>query len=94
MGPALDMGLGPLSISSWSTTAQASSPKPHKSSEVAPLAAPKTSPVQDARYITDVAKADPGLATYVQQQGNVALKAMLTHGVRLLRLPPAWRGDR
>jgi hypothetical protein len=27
-----------------------------------------------------VAKADPDLATYVQQQGNVALKAMLTDG--------------
>jgi hypothetical protein len=45
-----------------------------------PLTAPKTTPAQDAAYLTDVAKADPGLATYVQQQGNVALKAMLTDG--------------
>jgi len=45
-----------------------------------PLAAPKTTPVEDADFLTDVAKADPDLATYVQQQGNVALKAMLTDG--------------
>jgi hypothetical protein len=45
-----------------------------------PLVAPRTSPIQDARYLADVAKADPDLATYVQQQGNVALKAMLTDG--------------
>jgi hypothetical protein len=80
MGMVLLMGLGPLSLTSWSTTAQASSPTAHKSSKVAPLIAPKTSPVQDARYLTDVAKADPDLATYVQQQGDVALKAMLTDG--------------
>ncbi len=46
----------------------------------APLRAPRTTPVQDAGYLTDVAKADPDLATYVQQQGNVALRAMLTDG--------------
>jgi hypothetical protein len=45
-----------------------------------PLAAPKTTPLEDADYLTSVAKADPDLATYVQQQGNVALKAMLTDG--------------
>ncbi len=44
------------------------------------LVAPKTTPVQDARYLTDVAKADPDLAAYVQQQGNLALRAMLTDG--------------
>jgi hypothetical protein len=44
------------------------------------LIAPKTSPAQDVRYLTDVAKADSDLATYVQQKGNVALKAMLTDG--------------
>ena len=42
--------------------------------------APKTTPVQDAGYLTDVAKADTDLATYVQQEGNVALQAMLTDG--------------
>jgi hypothetical protein len=79
LGAALLTGLGFLSLT-WGATAQASSPKPHKSSKAVPLVAPKTSPVQDARYLTDVAKSDPDLATYVQQQGNVALKAMLTDG--------------
>jgi hypothetical protein len=76
---ALLLGLVPLSLV-WGATAQASPPKPHKTSKVAPLRAPKTSPVQDARYLSDVAKSDPDLATYAQQQGNVALKAMLTDG--------------
>jgi hypothetical protein len=49
-------------------------------SRSARLVAPKTTAVQDARYLTDVAKADPDLATYVQQRGNTALKAMLTDG--------------
>jgi hypothetical protein len=44
------------------------------------LVAPPTTPVEDTKYLTDVAKADPTLATYVQQQGNVALKSMLTDG--------------
>jgi hypothetical protein len=44
------------------------------------LIAPKTSAAQDARYLSDVAKSDPALSTYVQQQGSVALKAMLTDG--------------
>ncbi len=45
-----------------------------------PLRAPRTTPVEDATYLTDVAKADSDLATYVQQDGNVALRAMLTDG--------------
>ncbi len=45
-----------------------------------PLRAPKTTAVEDAGYLTDVAKADSDLATYVQQDGNVALRAMLTDG--------------
>ncbi|MGO8826351.1 MAG: hypothetical protein ACLQU9_14095 [Acidimicrobiales bacterium] len=45
-----------------------------------PLRAPKTTPVEDATYLTDVAKADSNLATYVQQDGNVAFRAMLTDG--------------
>jgi hypothetical protein len=44
------------------------------------LIAPKTSAAQDARYLSDVAKSDPDLSTYVQQQGSVALNAMLTDG--------------
>ena len=46
----------------------------------APLVGPRTSAVQDGRYLTDVAQADSDLATYVQDNGNVALKAMLTDG--------------
>ncbi len=44
------------------------------------LVAPRTTPIQDTRYLADVAKADTDLADYVQQQGNVALRAMLTDG--------------
>ena len=79
-GLLLVLGLGPLCLNGWSGTAQASSTSRHKSSKEAPLVAPKTSPAQDARYLTDVAKADSDLATYVQKRGNVALKAMLTDG--------------
>jgi hypothetical protein len=46
----------------------------------ASLRAPKTTPVQDAAYLTNVAQADSELATYTQQDGNVALRAMLTDG--------------
>jgi hypothetical protein len=59
---------------------QSSPTKVHNSSKVAPLVAPKTTPVEDARYLTDVAKADSDLATYIQQQGNLALRTVLTDG--------------
>lgn len=51
-----------------------------RSSAPRKLLVPKTSSVQDGRYFTDLAKADPGLATYVQADGNVALRALLTDG--------------
>jgi hypothetical protein len=44
------------------------------------LSAPKTSFAQDTKYFTDVTEADPALVTYEQQQGNVALRALLTDG--------------
>ena len=44
------------------------------------LSAPKTSYAQDTKYFTDVTEADPALVTYEQQQGNVALRALLTDG--------------
>jgi hypothetical protein len=53
---------------------------PGGSTTTLPLRAPKTTPVQDTDYLADVAKADSDLATYMQQQGNTALKAMLTDG--------------
>jgi hypothetical protein len=46
----------------------------------APLVGPQTSPAQDTEYITDVTKADSTLATYAQQQAEVAVRAMLTDG--------------
>ncbi len=44
------------------------------------LSAPKTSFAQDTKFFTDVTEADPALVTYEQQQGNVALRALLTDG--------------
>jgi hypothetical protein len=44
------------------------------------LKAPNTSVVQDGQFFTDVAEADSTLATYQRQQGNVALRALLTDG--------------
>jgi hypothetical protein len=46
----------------------------------APLAVPKTSPSEDGRYLADVARADATLASYVEQRGDVALRALLTDG--------------
>lgn len=65
---------------SAASAAQASRNSHRLSKKNPPLVAPKTSPTQDARYLTDVTKADSHLATYVEQQGNVALQAMLTDG--------------
>jgi hypothetical protein len=45
-----------------------------------PLVGPHTTPTEDTSYLADVAKADPALGTYVQQRGNVALRALLTDG--------------
>jgi len=64
---------------SGSAGAQSARPSAHPSRSTR-LVAPRTTAVEDTRYLTDVAKADPDLATYVQQQGNVALKAILTDG--------------
>ena len=50
------------------------------STRPAALTGPKTTPLEDTRYLADVAKADPALATYVDQRGNVALRALLTDG--------------
>jgi hypothetical protein len=44
------------------------------------LVPPNASAAQDAQFLTDVAEADPALATYEQNQGNVALRALLTDG--------------
>jgi hypothetical protein len=75
-----------LSCSTTCSGATQSSSKLRQPSKDAPLIPPKTSPTQDARYLTDVAQADPKLATYVEQKGNVALKAMLTDGTAFCAL--------
>jgi hypothetical protein len=46
----------------------------------------KTSPAQDERFFTDVAEADPALATYEQKQETLALRALLTDGTAFCEL--------
>jgi hypothetical protein len=69
-----------LSCSPVCSAAEQPSTSSHQLSKESPLIPPKTSPSQDARYLTDVAEADTHLSTYVQQRGTLALKAMLTDG--------------
>lgn len=45
-----------------------------------PLHAPKTTALQDNQYVLDVTKADSQLASYVQQQGDTGLQALVTDG--------------
>ncbi|MGO9344726.1 MAG: hypothetical protein ACLP6E_19740 [Acidimicrobiales bacterium] len=59
------------------------SPKPSNSPvppASGPLKAPHTSITQDGQFLTDITEADPSLVTYERQQGNVALRALLTDG--------------
>lgn len=44
------------------------------------LVAPKVPTTEDAAYLKYVTEADPALATYVSDKGNVALQALLTDG--------------
>jgi hypothetical protein len=67
----------PSAPSASSTPSTPSTTLPKSSS---PLRAPKTSNAQDTTYFTDVAEADPALASYEQKQENVALRALLTDG--------------
>jgi hypothetical protein len=60
------------------SAADASNSSPAKS--LSPLVAPKTTQAEDAGFLTDVTEADPALVSYEQQQGNVALRALLTDG--------------
>ena len=45
-----------------------------------PLRAPATTATQDAEYLSEVSEADPALANYERQSGNVALRSLLTDG--------------
>jgi hypothetical protein len=68
--------------SAHSAVATTQSPTPSSSvpPPSGPLSAPKASVGQDGQFFTYVTEADPALATYEQQQGNVALRALLTDG--------------
>ncbi len=81
--------IGPLLLALAAIGTSCGASKPSGSTSVttsansgvsSPLAAPKTSDAQDAEYLSDVAQADPALSSYVQAQGNVALRALLTDG--------------
>jgi hypothetical protein len=51
-----------------------------ETSGTGPLAAPTTSALQDGQFLSEVTEADPALAAYEQNDGNVALRALLTDG--------------
>jgi hypothetical protein len=87
VGCAACSGAAPIGSAATTTTTVAPSGSP-------PLSAPKTSVAQDARFFTDVAEADPTLATYQQAQGNVALRALLTDGSAFCALLPRHGGIR
>jgi hypothetical protein len=84
-GAVCATGCGTIAASTTSSvpsgsTASATSTTSTTSPAPKPLVAPKTTAVQDTRYLADVAKADSALATYVQDNGNVALRALLVDG--------------
>jgi hypothetical protein len=72
-----------MAAAPWAATAAAGSTRTTGTSKTIsprPLIGPKTSPTQDTTYLSDVAKADPALASYIQARGNTALRALLTDG--------------
>jgi hypothetical protein len=58
----------------------ASAGTPTRSPDAPALSAPKTTSAQNTKFLADVTMADPALATYAQQAGNVALHALLVDG--------------
>jgi hypothetical protein len=76
---ALCLGAGPLAASRAEGSPAALVAK-SATARTKPLVGPKTTPTQDTNYLSDVAKADPALTTYIAQRGNVALRALLTDG--------------
>jgi hypothetical protein len=60
------------------TTTGPTPPPPPKS--LTPLKAPTTTATQDAEYLSEVTEADPALASYERQSGDVALRSLLTDG--------------
>jgi hypothetical protein len=76
LGAAFSVG---LTVAALAGSAVAAGPAA-AATKPKPLTAPKTTPAQDAQYLTDVAKADPALVTYLQNEGNAGLRAVLTDG--------------
>lgn len=74
------------SSASGTTRAAAAPPTGRAASTPSPagpggsLQAPKTTPLQDTRYLSDLARTDPSLESYVNANGDVALKALITDG--------------
>jgi hypothetical protein len=77
--PAVTL-VGPPTFAAAASSPQMSTPSTTSPKSSSPLRAPKTSNAQDTAYFTDVAEADPALASYEQKQENVALRALLTDG--------------
>jgi hypothetical protein len=77
---ALYVGAGPLGVSNAGGSPVALVASKSATARTKPLVGPKTTPTQDTTYLSDVAKADPALTTYIAQRGNVALRALLTDG--------------
>ncbi len=79
--PLVILMVGTVSGAAMSGHAGATTaPKAHVRAPANRLTAPKTSFAQDTKFFTDVTEADPALVTYEQQQGNTALRALLTDG--------------
>jgi hypothetical protein len=72
--------VGPAGSAGAASSPQMSTPPTTSPKSSSPLRAPKTSNAQDTTYFTDVAEADPALASYEQKQENVALRSLLTDG--------------
>ena len=87
---ALALGVGVLPAStaaaSPTTSATSHSSKSSGSGSSKGLSLPKTSNTQDTNYLTDIAEADPALATYGQKQGNLAFRTLLTDGAAFCAL--------
>jgi hypothetical protein len=80
LGAPLGVTLGVVGAATPVATAGSAAPTRTVASSgpTAPPRAPKTTGAQDSRFLTDVAEADPALASYEQKQQNVALRALLT----------------
>jgi hypothetical protein len=77
---ALCVNAGPLGASKAEGSPVAVVASKSATERTKPLVGPKTTPTQDTKYLSDVAKADPALTTYMAERGNVALRALLTDG--------------